>query len=335
MTDLETGLDQRRPQGVAASRIARPLLGHVLLVTQRGNHGGLHRRRRDHAGVLAHREQLADQRRVAAHETGTITGQVGPLGERVDGQHAGVVATGHLVGEHRHRLGLPAQRQIALVADHDRVALAGPRDHLAQVLGGQDLPGRVGRRVDPDELHPLGTDRGERVGPDHPGAGQAHTDLVRRVADLGDDHLVPRAGAEQRGQPRDKLLGADRGQHPELTRGAARPGQPARDRGPQLRGAGGQRVAGRVGGPDEGLPDDRGDRIDRRADREVDDAVRMGGGEGLGRLQQVPGEIRQGRRQSAQCASPRGACATTKVASLSILPTLEAPPGEPRSSKNS
>ena len=91
--------------------------------------------------------------------------------------------------------------------------------------------------------------------------------------------------------------------------------------------------------------DDAGRGVDRRPDREVDDAAGMGPSPRGVRRQQVPGEVRQqqpiGRcagptaQSPAQCSCSCGGSAVMSGWSLGMSPSLAAPPGEPRSSKNS
>ena len=52
----QRGAQQRAPGGVPLA-----LHGHVLVVAERGDHRGLDRGRHHQPGVLAHRQQLADQ----------------------------------------------------------------------------------------------------------------------------------------------------------------------------------------------------------------------------------------------------------------------------------
>ena len=51
------------------------LLLFVRVVVEGRDHRGLHRRGHHHAGVLADRQQLGDQRGVAGDETGPVTGE--------------------------------------------------------------------------------------------------------------------------------------------------------------------------------------------------------------------------------------------------------------------
>ena len=329
-------------QSVAQPRTARrvpgPLRRDVGLVAEGRHHRRLHRRGHDHAGVFADRQQFRDQ--LADHRRRSRPGS--PPGWTA--WTASAPPAGRCSRRRRPRrtgstpAWLPAQRQVALVAGHHDTALARPGDHLAQVLHRQHLAGRVGRRVDPDQAYPrIRAERGERVGPDHRGAGQLDPHLVRGVADRRDRHDVTRADPEQRRQPGHQLLRADRRQHADRAGGTARRGHPRGDGCSQRGRARRQRIARSVGRVGQRGADQRRDRVDRRTDRQVHDAVRVCRGHRLRRLEQIPGEVGQlGRqRHCGQCSFRSGGCAATNDASLSILPTLEAPPGEPKSSKNS
>ena len=301
-------------------------------VAERRDHRRLYRRRQHHPGVLAHREQLPHQRRIPADEAGPVPGEVGALGQRVHREHPGIGTVAD--GQHRDGCRLPAQRQVALVVHHDRAALACPRHDLAQVRRGQYPPGRVTRRVQPQQLDRRRPQRGQRVGPHDGRAGQARTHLVGRVADRRDRDGVPRPDAEQRGQPRDQLLGADRGKYREPGRRLARGRDPGGDGRAQVRRSRGLRVPRGVRGSGQRRPDHRGYRIDRRTHRQVHRSVRMPRRPRLRRFEQVPGEVGKAGGE-CQCSASRGGWPATNGVSLSSFPILEAPPGEPRSSKNS
>ena len=181
------------------------------------------------AEVLADRQQLAHQ--AAGRRRRTRSGsRPGWTASRASGRRGARRAS------RRRRdgcstetgLGLPGALEVALVGDQDRAALAAPVDDLAQVLGRQHPPGRVGRRVQPEQRGPLRAERRQRVGGDGPGAGQRRADLVGRVGELGVDDQVSGADAEVDGERRDQLLRADHGQHlveaePGHTVGAGQP----------------------------------------------------------------------------------------------------------------
>ena len=60
---------ERRLEHVAPRAVALPLLGDVRVVAERGDHRGLHGRRRDEPEVLARGEQLADEVAAARRRT--------------------------------------------------------------------------------------------------------------------------------------------------------------------------------------------------------------------------------------------------------------------------
>ena len=105
-----------------------------------------------------------------------------------------------------------------------------------------------------------------------------------------------------------------------------------------------ERVAGRVGRRRERRLHDLGGRVDRGADRQVDDAVGVGAGAVAVRGEHVPGEVGQPPRERLTWKLPRGrlgghdrgqcsaaaACggrAATIGWSLSILPSLDGTAG--------
>ncbi len=304
----------------------------MLGVAQQGRHGGLDRRGHDQPGVLAHLQQRADHGRVAGDEAGAVAGGVRPLGERMDGEQAVQRAAVDPRVEDGDRLGLPAELAVAFVAGQHGARLAGGRDPGAGLVRVEDAAVRVGRGVDPDQPRLERGDRGRvvaghRVRPRDPGAH-----LIGRVGDLGVHHSVCAGQAEQGGQPGDQLLGADHRQHAVVGQAGRPPagGQVADDRGPQRGRAPGERVARGVRGLPQRLLGELGGRVDRGADREVDQAVRMRGRQCAGVRQRIPGEVRQA---AGECHSPWGGRAATIGWSQSIGPWRAAPPGEPTSSK--
>ena len=84
----------------------------------------------------------------------------------------------------------------------------------------------------------------------------------------------------------------------------------------------------------QGLLDDRGHRVDRGAHGQVDHAPRERPGLGRDRLELVPGVFREPGGEGHSSAACGGSAATAGT-SLPTLPILEAPPGEPSSSKKS
>jgi len=81
VVDGPARLGERRQQDGTPGRVPLALLDHVHVVGKRGRHGRLHRAWHDHSGLLPDRQQVRDQRRVAGHEAGPVTGQVGALGQ--------------------------------------------------------------------------------------------------------------------------------------------------------------------------------------------------------------------------------------------------------------
>ena len=341
--DPEPGGLQGRPEQRPASQVALPLHHDVLLVAQQRDHRRLHRLRHQHPGVLAHLQQLGHHLRVTGDEPGPVAGQVRALGQRVHGEYAVQPAARDVRVQHRDRLGVPAELPVALVRGHQRPPLPGVGHPAGQRFAVQDRPGRVGRRVQPDQGRPGVPQLGQVVGGDRRAPGQRRAHRVRRVGHGREDDQVTGPEPEQGGQPGHQLLGPDHRQ-----RGLrGQPGRPPAaaqvpdDGGPQLRGARRERVARtvrRLG--QRPLPDLRG-RVDRGADGQVDDAVGMGLRPGLGPGEGVPGKVREvgraatadrrGRHSSCSC----GGSAAISGWSLSITPIFAAPPGEPRSSKKS
>ncbi len=221
---------------------------------------------------------------------------------------AGAVAAGDVRVQHRDRLGLPAQFQVALVADHQHPVLARPRHGAPQLGDAQHPAGRVGRRVQPEQLQP-GRVQLPRVLVDHVvGPGQPGADLVGRIGQPRIGHPVTRAQAQLRRQRGDQFLRADQRQHvPVRQPGGAQPPLGPADQGvPQRRGPPHGGVAGAVGGSGQRVLDGPGHRVDRRADGQVHDPVGVPGGGGLVRFQPVPGEHRQSFGNAARRPSGEG-----------------------------
>ena len=239
---------------------------------------------------------------------------------------------------------------------------------LRRCSAGSTWPVGLDGRVHPDQRGPLrararaGRPSAVRLGPGQPGPH-----VVGGVGQLGEDDHVARADPEQRRQPGDELLGADRGSTSRRVDGDPVPApQPARRRLAQPRRPVGRRIAGAVGGLGQRAPDDaaapgpRGCRPRGRRSRPGCAApllVRRAAGPTGSPAARSRFPVRHVRRpadaRAAPCARRRpaarspAACGPASVSSacggsaatigwsLSILPTLEAPPGEPRSSKNS
>lgn len=286
---------QRPAQGRAPVCVPGPLLGDVRVVAERRDGRRLDGGRRHHSAVLADQQQLAEHGRVARDEGRAVSGQVGALGERVDGDDALVRTAADVRMQYGDGLGLPAQLQVALVTEDQHVVLARPGDDPDQFVLGQDATGRVGRRVEPEQLQAGRVQLRRIVVDDGLGAAEAGAHLVRRVGEARVRHLVARAETELRRQPGHQLLGPDDRQdvlvrHP----GRAEPPlHPAGDRVTQLGGPPHRRIAGAVRGGDERPLDQLGHRVDGRADGQVHDAVRVDGGRRLVGRELVPGEDRE------------------------------------------
>ena len=91
------------PAARYAGRVARVLLGDVLVVVEGRLHRHLLRPGHLQPEVLAHREQLADHGGVAGHERAPVAGQVGPLRQRVHREDAGRVAVADVGVQHADR----------------------------------------------------------------------------------------------------------------------------------------------------------------------------------------------------------------------------------------
>ena len=137
--------------------------------------------------MLAHLLQVGDELGIPGVEAGAEAGQVRPLRQRVDGDHAV-----ESVLEDRAGRTVPRELAAALVAEHRDPVRATPLRRGRQVVEG---PSRVGRAVDPQHERPggvLGIDGVEartevavhrhrnRTAP-----GQRGPHLVRRAARRG------------------------------------------------------------------------------------------------------------------------------------------------------
>ncbi len=77
------------------------------------------------------------------------------------GQQTGMVAVAYRGMQERKRLGIPSQAEVALVGRHQRAALAGPADDLAQMIDAEYPAGRIARRVHIDQCRRLRAELGE------------------------------------------------------------------------------------------------------------------------------------------------------------------------------
>ena len=294
-------------------------------------------------GVLAHLEQLSYQGDVAGHERGTVAGEVGLLGQRVHREQPLVAPTAYRgVEDARHWGVRPAQLGVALVGGHHDAVGAGPGHDLGQVRRAEDRAGGVARAVEPEQLRPgrggLRTVGREAVD-DHRGrASEPGTDVVGGVGDRGDADDVARAEAEERRQPGDQLLAAHGRQHAVGVDAGDAPsaGEPTGDRLAQIRRPPRLRVAGRIRCRRQRLAHQGGRRVHRRAHGQVDDPLRVRLRDLLVRLERVPREVGELRAElAAHSSCSCGGSASMIGWSLAMMPILAAPPGLPRSSKNS
>ena len=341
-------------QTIATSPVQRLLRDHVGVVVERGAHGRLHGGRHDHARVLAGIHEPGDDLGVAGHEGRAVAREVRLLGQRVDGQQPREVSPGHARIQHGgHSLAAllaiplaPAQLGIALVRGHDRAQLASPLHRGAHGLDVGDRTRGIARRVQPDQADPLQHVLRQLVQVlcGHVlRTGQLRPDVVGGVGGRGTHHDVPGAQPQQQGQPGHELLGADRG-HDLLgvqSGHAATAVVPAGDGLAQRGGAVGGRVAGGVGGRGQRVLDHQRRGVHGRADRQIDGPLRVLGGDPPVRGHRLPGVLRQIQAEGAGLLSHGtqswfcGGRAAMPGWSLPVLPRRAAPPGEPRSSKNS
>ena len=329
----------------ATGGVPLPLLVDVRTVAQCRDHRGLHGAGHQQSDVLAGLDQGGDRVGVARREPGPVAREVAALGQRVDGQHALRRAAADRRVQDGDRLDVPAQLEVALVAGDQHAVLTAPGDDRREPLRRQDLTGRVGRRVHPDQGHVRRVAGGRVVGGDGHAPRQAGAHVVRRVGQRRDQHLAARCQPEQRRQQRHRLLGPDRGHHLRRRHRCAEPGHPGHQRFSQRGGADGQRVAGVVRRRRQGVRHQAWRRVDGCADRQVDDAARVGAGLLAVRREPVPREggqtrarrppgtggrrgRRHGRAQWPSVFLPSGTAMMTGW-SRSTGPTLEAPPGEP------
>ncbi len=267
----------------------------MRVVAERGDRRRLDRGRRHHPAVLADLEQLAEYGRVTHDEGRAVAGEVGALRERVDGDDPLVRTAADVLVEHGDGLGLPAELQVALVAEDQHAVLARPGHDPGQLVLRQDAARRVGRGVEPEQLQALRVQLRRVVVDDGLGTAEPRADLVRRVGEPRVGDLVARAETQLRGQPGDQFLGADDRQHvlvPDTHR--AEPAlRPAGQGVTQRLGAPHRRIAGAVRCGDQRLLDQLGHRVDGRADRQVHHAVRMARGRRLAGRELVPGKDRK------------------------------------------
>ena len=288
---LEGGLQNRPPLAVPI-----PLLLHMRVVVECGSHRRLHRRRHHQARVPADLQQPAHHCRVPCDESGPVAGHVGPFRQRVHGQDA-IGAVRKQASRRRSE----GEFQVALVGDDKHIACPAPGRKRRKVLGRRDPAVRVGRVVDPKQLG-AGANSGERGEVDQAVIGRdshrlaasdpgAH--VVRRVGQIWKEDRP--GGAEQGGQQGDKFLTADGGD--QFGKGVnADPDpalEPAGSRQPDPIGADSRRIPRGIGGVRKRPAYDLWGRVDRRADRQVDQAAWMLSGHIGVRRKAVPREVGQ------------------------------------------
>lgn len=131
----------------------------------------------------------------------------------MDGEQSGVVAVADLGMQHRQRLGIPPQPQVALVGRHHHATFACPSDHLAQVIDAQHPSGWVARRVQVHQCRGPGPQLCQRVGANHLRPREPGPDVVGGIRQLGNGDQVGGPETQQRREPSDQFLGTDHRQH--------------------------------------------------------------------------------------------------------------------------
>jgi hypothetical protein len=307
---LHAGGAQRGQQRVALGGVARPRLGHVLLVAPGGDRRPLHERLRRHAHVRPVALERGDDRRVARREPRAVPRHGGALGERVEHHDVGQIPDAQS-GD--RRLAREPQLGVGLVAGQHEVVAAGQPGGLLVELRRGGRGGRVVGEVQPQQRHAGPVDRAEVRPPAAPGLQRQLDDVgAREQRAARRDRIARRrhrhAVAPRRhdlGQVEDRLLGPQRGEHlrRRVQLHAEAPGTPAGHRGAQLR----QTLRERIGRHGLGFQRlgrgqaDEGRRLlARLADAEVDDvhAARGGGRPGLGEAdERVRGQALEDRVQ--------------------------------------
>ena len=193
-------------------------LGDDVDLVGQGSHAGCLGGSGHHeALVLADLPEVRDQVGIACVEADPQAGQVRPLGQGVDRQHPlGTVL------EDRPARAIPGELHVALVGDHGNPVLPAPCGRGAQVV---ESPGRVARRVHPEDEGTIGIGRVDRRQVDAPGvvhgnghgpaAGQLGAHGIRRVRQRRVEHgvAVGVPQPQELGQAHDQLLRANAHTH--------------------------------------------------------------------------------------------------------------------------
>ena len=212
--DPEARRLQRRPQQRPPRQVALPLLARrgpgrpaarsSPACTGRGT---------IMPGMLADRQQLGHHLRDRpATKPGPVAGQVGALGQRVHGQQPSVIAAARPTGAAPRPARPPSRTRRSTRPRPPAHRAPGPRrPGAASVSPVEDLPGRVGRGVQPDQGRPRIAQLGQVVAGDRPRSRPARAPTayvgIGHARDTRRDHRRPRPS--RRRQPGHQLLGAD------------------------------------------------------------------------------------------------------------------------------
>ena len=329
----------------APGGVRRALHVDVGVVVEGGDHRALLRAGHLEAEVLADREQLADQRRVAGHERAAVAGEVGPLGEGVDGEDAlgraavdlrvrgSTAAARRGRRTRRTRCSTRRRRASCRARGTSRPPCGGGPSGSTRPVGLDGLLSHSSARRARDRTPSASRSRPAR------GTGQRRADLVGRVGQRRVADQVTRTDAEvdrhrrrsapwsrspaarRRGRGRSRRGGGPASRSPPGASPRARSssGSPA-SRTPPAARPGRRRAWGRRGCRPRGRRCRRGGRA---PSRRTSSACPRGSPGAGGRP--------AGADDHSSCSC--GGSAATSSWSLSMTPILAAPPGEPRSSK--
>src|SRR5665811_1382964 len=196
-------------QSYSSRQIHLALRRDVRVIAQGHPHRFLHGPRHHQPKVLAYLEEFVDHRLVAGDEGRTVAGEVRPLRQRVHSEQSVEAVAADVRMQDRPRLALPREFEITLVGDEEYASFARPIDRLLEMLWAQDASGRVGRRIDEEDLRRDGADADGRIACNDGRSDETCADLIRGIGEFGDDYRVARADAELHRQARDEFLGAD------------------------------------------------------------------------------------------------------------------------------